>query len=55
MALSRTVFAAPGVRGVDDDRLYMTARIVAPVERQVGLLDPGAIAEMRIVPDKLAA
>ena len=45
---------APGERFVDDDGLRHSARIVPPVERQVGARAARAIAEMRIVPDEAA-
>jgi hypothetical protein len=49
-----TAFAAPGVGGIHDDGLQHEARIVAPVERQIGLFVPCAITEVCVVPDELS-
>ncbi len=51
----RPALVRPGMGGIDDDRFVHVARIVAPVERQIGCLRAGAIAEMRIAPGELPA
>ena len=45
-------FFAPGEGFVHNHTLRHTARIVAPVEREIGACAAGAVAEMRIAPDE---
>ena len=46
----RAAFFAPGEGLVDHDRLRHAARIVAPIEGEIGARVAGAIAEMRVAP-----
>ena len=50
----RLALLAPGECFVDHDGLRHAARVVAPVEGQVGARAAGAIAEMRVAPDQTA-
>src|SRR6516164_9068185 len=50
----RVALFTPGEGFIDDHRLRHSARVVAPVEREVRAGAAGAIAEMRIAPDQTA-
>src|SRR5947209_12541489 len=48
----RSPFFAPCEGFVDDHALRHSARVVSPVEREVGARTAGAVPEMRVTPDQ---
>src|SRR5262245_49602290 len=48
----RSAFFTPGERFVDNHALGHAARVVAPVERQIGARTASPVTEMRVTPDE---